>query len=78
MGLHRTHRKKKDRQEAAEQKIKNRVFKVRERIRRDKRMISEIKAGGLPYTPTVMSWLSRKLEKPAGKITQQDVKALLA
>ncbi len=77
MSLHRTHRKKLDRQESAVQKAKNRVFKTRERERRDARMLGELKSGRLPYSPAVMSWLSRKVNKPAHKITPEDVRGLL-
>jgi len=77
MGLHRTHRKKADRKEAAECKAVNRVYKTKERKRRDARMLTEIKGKSLPYAPGVMSWLSRKLDKPSSKITPQDVKSLV-
>jgi hypothetical protein len=40
-------------------------------------MLEKIKARSLPYTPAVMSWLSRKLEKPSSRITPQDVQSLL-
>jgi len=48
-----------------------------ERARRDARMVVAVRAGKLPYAPTVMSWLSRKLDKPSTKITSADVKTLL-
>ena len=41
-------------------------------------MLARIKEDSLPYTPEVMSWLSRKLDKPASKITQDDVNKLKA
>jgi hypothetical protein len=66
-----------EREDAIETMAKNRVFKVRERKRRTDRMLATVKAGRLPYAPTVMSWLSRELEKPAKKITPEDVKTLL-
>ena len=37
-----------------------------------------VKQGALPYTPEVMCWLCRKLDKPATRITPEDVKAVLA
>lgn len=77
MGLHRTHRRRADRIEAIETKLRNRSFKDPERDRRDARMEAAIKAGTLPYHPAVMSWLSRKLDKPSTKITPQDVKYVL-
>ena len=42
------------------------------------RMVETVRADGPPYSPAVMSWLSRKLDKKAGKITSEDVKILLA
>lgn len=65
-----------DRQDARELKAYNRVFKDRERIRRDARMMDLVRAGKPPFSPSIMSWLSRKLDKPASKITPDDVKAL--
>lgn len=63
--------------DAIETKARNKRKKEPERVRRDARMVTQIKAGSLPYTPDVMSWLSRKLDKPARKITDADVKTLL-
>jgi len=65
-----------ERQDAIETKAVNRVFKSKERIRRDERMLATVKGAKPPYAPAVMSWLSRQLDKPAGKITSEDVKAL--
>jgi hypothetical protein len=57
----------------------NGLLKQKERARRRKRIIEIIKASGdLPYTPVVMSWLSVELDKPAGRITQEDVSKVLA
>ena len=78
MGLHRTHRKHMERVDAIETMARNRVFKDRERARRDARMVNAVQAGQLPYPPAVMSWLSRKLDKPSTKITSEDDKTLLA
>ncbi len=78
MGLHRSHLRRMKRQDAAQTKIENKVCKDKERARRDERMVEMLKADDLPYTPAVMSWLSRKLDKKAGKITSEDVKILLA
>lgn len=77
MGMHRTHRRHMEREDAKETKLRNRVFKTKERTRRDARMLATLKAGQGSYAPTVLSWLSRKLDKPATKITPQDVAALL-
>lgn len=64
--------------DALQTKARNRIFKDRERDRRDARMVDVVRAGNLPYSPTVMSWLSRKLDKPSTRITSADVKAILA
>ncbi len=58
-------------------KTANRVHKTRERARRDARMLETIKAGSLPYTPDVMSWLSVSLDKKSSRITGDDLKTLL-
>ena len=55
----------------------NSPIKTKERARRDTNMLALIKRSDPPYTPAVMSWLSRKLEKPAKSITPDDVKALV-
>jgi hypothetical protein len=66
-------------QDHAEQKAKNKHRKIKERRRREARMVETIKArGSLPYTPDVMSWLSLKLDKPATCLTESDVKSVLA
>lgn len=77
MSLHRTHRKHQDQMDAAHTKARNRIFKDRERTRRNERMVEAVRAGELPYSPAVMSWLSRQLDKPATKITSADVRTLL-
>ena len=56
---------------------KNGVFKKRERERRDTRMLGLLKAGTVPYIPSIMSWLSEKLDKKSTRITQADVDGLL-
>jgi hypothetical protein len=50
--------------------------KVKERARRDARMLETVKKGKLPYLPTVMSWLSQKLDKPSRLIQQADIDQL--
>lgn len=59
-------------------RAKNRVRKNKERARRDARMMESLSTGSLPYSPAIMSWLSRKLDKRAGKITPDDIKILLS
>ncbi len=62
----------------AHAKSANKRVKTRERTRRDARMISVVKSGSLPFTPGVMSWLSRQLDKASSKITAADLKTLTA
>ena len=78
MGIHRSALARRRRSDAIQTRAENRIVKEAERARRDARMQAKIKAGALPYTPPVMSWLSRTLDKPASRITAEDVKQLLA
>ena len=55
---------------------RNGVDKVKERVRRDLRILEIVKNGKLPYLPPVMSWLSSKLDKPSRLITPEDVSKL--
>jgi hypothetical protein len=55
----------------------NGMRKTKERDRRDARMIEIIKKGKLPYIPSVMSWLSMQLDKPARQIVAADVEKLV-
>ena len=63
---------------ATKTRRQNSPIKTRERQRREDRMLKVLKDSKPPYTPAVMSWLSRKLDKPAAKITPKEIKALLA
>ncbi len=78
MGLHRSELMRRRRQDAARTKVRNCIVKVKERARRDARMLETVKDGTLPYAPTVMSWLSRKLDKSASRIRPEDIEALVA
>lgn len=62
----------------AQSRIRNGFDKVKERARRNARMLETVKKGNLPFTPPVMSWLSVQLNKPSRLITQADVKKLVA
>ncbi len=55
----------------------NSLKKEGERNRRDEQMVGILKAGQLPYTPGVMSYLSTRLDKKASQITADDVQSLL-
>ncbi len=61
----------------AKSRLKNGILKVKERARRDARMLETVKKGNLPFIPVVMSWLSEKVNKPSRLITQADVENLL-
>ena len=76
MGARRIRREQR-RFDMAESRKRNGVRKTAERGRRDKRMTDLVKAGKLPYTPAVMSWLSSQLDKPGRLITKEDVDRLL-
>ena len=58
-------------------RITNGAEKKKERVRRQTRMVELIKKGQLPYTPSIMSWISAQLDKPTTRITQEDVDQLL-
>jgi hypothetical protein len=60
-----------------ESRRRNGANKVKERARRDLRMMEIVKKGTLPYLPAVMSWLSSKLDKPSRQITADDVSKLV-
>jgi hypothetical protein len=55
----------------------NGMRKTKERERRDARMLEIVKKGQLPYLPSVMSWLSAKLDKPSKQIVAADVAKLV-
>jgi hypothetical protein len=61
----------------AESRRVNSKYKDKERVRRDDRMVGLLKLGKMPYTPAVLSWLSTRLDKPAGRISQDDVEQVL-
>jgi len=76
MGARRIRREQR-RADMAESRHCNGIRKSSERARRDARMTEIVKAGKLPFTPPVMSWLSAKLDKPSRLITQADIAKLL-
>jgi len=76
MGARRIRREQR-RQDMAESRRTNGMLKMKERIRRHKRMLEMVKKGNLPFTPPVMSWLSAALSKPARQIVQADVDQLV-
>lgn len=78
MGIHRSAAARKRRAKASQTRKVNKTRKIPERARRDGRMMERVKAGRLPYTPEVMSWLSVKLGKKASGITPDDIAGLTA
>lgn len=76
MGLRRIRRQQRQ-DDMKASRIKNGAAKKKEIVRRDTRMVGLLKKGQLPYVPSVMSWLSIKLDKPSTRITKADVDALL-
>ena len=76
MGARRIRREQRQVDQAAS-RLENGIRKGKERDRRDVRMKALVKAGSAPYTPTIRSWLSTKLGKPATRITPEDVQKVL-
>jgi hypothetical protein len=62
----------------AESRILNGERKKLERVRRERLLVELLEKGKPPYTPTIISWLSHKLDKPASRITTDDVAAVIA
>lgn len=75
MGARRIRREQR-RCDQAESRLLNGFLKVKERVRRDKRMVEIIKKSQWPYSPVVRSWLSAKLDKPSRLITPAEVAKL--
>jgi hypothetical protein len=76
MGARRIRREQRQTDMATSRRV-NSLVKDKERVRRDVRMLGLLKQGKYPYTPAVMSWLSARLDKPSGRITQADVDQVL-
>ena len=76
MGMRRVRRQQRQ-DDMKTSRRKNGVLKKREHARRDARMIGILKQGKVPYLPSVMSWLSTRLDKKSTRITQADVDGLL-
>jgi hypothetical protein len=63
--------------EMQESRLENGHRKRKERARKEIRLKDLVKKGTLPFTPTILSMLSQKLDKPGHKITQADVDTYL-
>ena len=75
MGARRIRREQRQ-SDMKESRLRNGFEKEKERARRDARMLTIVKKGKLPYIPSVMSWLSTRLNKPSRLITPADLKDL--
>src|SRR5262245_50341183 len=64
MGARRIRREQR-REDMAQSRRRNGPRKVKERARRQRRMLELIQASKMPYTPAVLSWLSVELDKPS-------------
>jgi len=56
----------------------NSLKKEKERDRREKQMVTILKATEGPYTTAVMNWLSAKLDKKASNITKADISSVIS
>ena len=70
-------RKTLQKQDQRRSRIENGVKKNKERDRKELRLKAALGVGGLPYTPTIMSWLSQAIDKPSKQIVQADVDTFL-
>ena len=77
MGARRIRREQRQ-YDMAQSRMRNGAEKKKERVRRQTRMVELIRSGKLPYTPSIMSWISAQLDKPSTRITQEDVDRLLS
>lgn len=80
MHRHRSIRLKNLRQTRIDTRKAKAPGKVKATVRRNARVIAKIKAtkAGVGYSAEVQSWLSRKLDKPFGKISADDIKLAIA
>jgi hypothetical protein len=76
-GLTRKNRKLMIRGDQKKSRLLNGERKGLERARRGERMKNLVRKGKLPYTPSIMSWLSIQLDKPSRLITQAEVDKVL-
>ena len=63
--------------EMQESRLENGHRKRKERARKEIRLKELVKKGALPFTPTILSMLSQKLDKQGHRITQADVEKYL-
>jgi hypothetical protein len=65
------------RDNAAISRTKNGHQKRKKAATRDARMLSLIKAGTFPYTPSIQSWISVQIGDRWNRITEEQVKELV-
>lgn len=70
-------RKTLQKQDQRRSRIENGAKKNKERDRKEIRLKAALTKGMLPYTPTIMSWLSAALDTPSKQIVQADIDAFL-
>ncbi len=79
MHRHRHIRLTTTRQILAETRIRKRPAKLKERARRDAKIVAAIKAAkGGDYSPAVKSWVTAQLDKQWRQVTKEDIKTLIA
>ncbi len=57
-------------------RAENGMLKRKERAKRDAKMVELIQKGKFPYIPSIQSWISEKLGKPATQVTEAEAKAI--
>jgi hypothetical protein len=77
MGARRIRREQRQYDMALSRRV-NGMRKTKERARREQRIREILQKGKFPYTPSVMSYLSAKLDKPTSKIVPEDVQKYLS
>jgi type VI protein secretion system component VasF len=70
-------RKTLQKQDQRRSRIENGAKKNKERVRKEVRLKAALANGMLPYTPTIMSWLSAALDTPSKQIVQADIDTFL-
>lgn len=76
MGARRIRRDQRQ-QDQKTSRIRNGTKKQAERVRRERLMVELLGKATPPYTPTLVAWISQHLDKPASRITTDDVAGIL-
>ncbi|MBI9017678.1 MAG: hypothetical protein JEZ07_10520 [Phycisphaerae bacterium] len=59
-------------------RIRKSTVKELERGRRESQMLELLKGSSAPYSPAVMNWVSVQLGKKTARVTEADIKTLIA